>query len=92
VGTAVAGFVATGAFGTLAAFTYTGQAAAAHQGATSAGTSSGNSGSPSSPASNGATGAGAGANPAPGTVGQPYQITPVQTTHHHVHVSTGGSG
>jgi len=91
VGTAVAGFVATGAFGTLAAFYYSGTTnvdAASQSGSQDA------NGLPSVPSYQNSAGSNSGSavTPNSGTNSQPYQIVQVPTTRHHTHVSSGGSG
>jgi hypothetical protein len=92
VGTAVAGFVATGAFGTLAALTYAGQPA-------TTGDSSGTSGSVRSDVTqrsgsssniSGSSGTGVDSGSANALPFQAIQV-PIQPTHH-AHVSSGGSG
>jgi hypothetical protein len=91
VGTAVAGFVATGAFGTLAALTYAGQPATNGDSSGTSGNSQGDvsqrSGSSSNISGSSGTGADSGS-----TSSFPFQSTQVQHTTHHAHVSSGGSG
>ena len=90
VGTAVAGLVATGGFGALAAFNYAGVPATGTD--TQGGT--GSNLAPNVPADQqpaGQDGSAFGVQPG-GISTQPYAVVQAPSTHHRAHVSTGGSG
>jgi hypothetical protein len=88
-GTALAGFVATGAFGTLAAINYAGHSSsnAGTSGASTTSTDTTNQGSTSQ--SNNASNQGSSSNS--NSPLQAAQLPTVQT-YRHAHVSSGGSG
>jgi hypothetical protein len=94
VGTAVAGLVATGAFGALASFYYSGQVTSANADTSGNGGSSSTSENRSVPLYAGSNGPQNGSGNAPSTKTnvQPFQAVQAPTTHLHAYVSTGGSG